>query len=179
MNSLGYALLSLLTRKSCTGYELQQMMEAFWQARHSQIYPLLAKLEEEGMISVEYVEQSGKPDKKVCTITQKGKDVLREWIQTEPASPPIQRDEFLIKVYAISLLDKKVAIRLFQERIALYENRVAEWEKEIVRMEKEWGAGIVTSGHFGRYVIYQRRLRLDREELSWCRWVIRQLGAVD
>src|SRR3712207_7997506 len=36
----------------------------FWQARHSQIYPELARLEEGGLVTHHVVEQSDRPDKK-------------------------------------------------------------------------------------------------------------------
>ncbi|MDG0809159.1 PadR family transcriptional regulator [Cohnella rhizosphaerae] len=39
-------------------------IQPFWPAKHSQIYPLLAKLEQEDYISVELVPQRDKPDKK-------------------------------------------------------------------------------------------------------------------
>ncbi|MGE5704989.1 MAG: PadR family transcriptional regulator, partial [Clostridia bacterium] len=41
----------MLSRKPCSGYELAQYLEVFWQAKHSQIYPLLSKLEQEEMLT--------------------------------------------------------------------------------------------------------------------------------
>ena len=50
-NTLRYILLGLLSKKKMTGYELNQSFKneigEFWQAKHSQIYPELAKMEEE------------------------------------------------------------------------------------------------------------------------------------
>ena len=43
MNTLGYAILSTLVRKPCSGYELMQHLEVIWPAKHSQIYPLLSE----------------------------------------------------------------------------------------------------------------------------------------
>ncbi|WP_420911958.1 hypothetical protein [Listeria grandensis] len=43
----------MLARKSCTGYELKQYMELFWQAHHSQIYTVLGKMETEGYVHFE------------------------------------------------------------------------------------------------------------------------------
>ena len=68
MRTLGYAVLGLLSREELSGYDLKRWMERplgyFWNARHSQIYPELARLEEEGFVTHTLVEQSGKPDKK-------------------------------------------------------------------------------------------------------------------
>lgn len=53
-NTLRYILLGLLSKKKMTGYELNQSFKneigEFWQAKHSQIYPELAKMEEQGII---------------------------------------------------------------------------------------------------------------------------------
>src|SRR5690606_24488121 len=56
VSTLGFALLSLLTRGPATGYDLAQRMKApighFWTAKHSQIYPELARLAEAGHVRV-------------------------------------------------------------------------------------------------------------------------------
>jgi DNA-binding PadR family transcriptional regulator len=52
--TLGYAILGLLAREALSDYDLSSRMRArvglFWQARHSQIYPELARLEEGGSL---------------------------------------------------------------------------------------------------------------------------------
>src|SRR3712207_8234836 len=75
----------------------------FWQARHSQIYPELARLEEGGLVTHHVVEQSDRPDKKVYEITDAGFGVLREWV-IEPPAPRAARDELVLKAYS---LDRK------------------------------------------------------------------------
>lgn len=52
MRTLKYAILGLLNQKEMTGYDLMKQFEStlceFWSAKHSQIYPELKKLTEEG-----------------------------------------------------------------------------------------------------------------------------------
>jgi PadR family transcriptional regulator, regulatory protein AphA len=173
MNTLGYALLGMLVRKPCTGYELTQLLEVFWQAKHSQIYPLLTKLEQEEYLTFVYVEQTGKPDKKIYSITDKGKSLLQQWIANSPAAPVI-RDEFLIKAYSIGLTDSQTANKLFEERIDIHQKKIEYRKAEIEKMKQEFGdeTEIVTSSHFGRYILFQRKLHLEEEEIKWCRWVM-------
>jgi PadR family transcriptional regulator, regulatory protein AphA len=173
MNSLGYALLGMLARKPCSGYELKQLLEVFWQAKHSQIYPLLTKLEQEGFLTYVQVAQTGKPDKKIYSLTEKGLKLLQQWVPESPAEP-VMRDEFLTKAYSIWLTDAGTAKRLFQERIAAYEEKVSSREAEIKKMEQEHGKDIEnsTSRHFGRYILFQRALRQYKEEVEWCHWVM-------
>ena len=55
MRTLKYAILGLLNQKKMTGYDLMKQFESalceFWSAKHSQIYPELKKLTEEGCVA--------------------------------------------------------------------------------------------------------------------------------
>ena len=124
MNTLGYAILSALGRKPCSGYELVQYLDAVWPAKHSQIYPRLTKMEQNGLLVFEEVVQTGKPDKKIFSITEKGRETLEKWV-TESPSDPIMRDEFLIKINSIWLSDEESAKKLIQDRISNLEQKVA------------------------------------------------------
>lgn len=170
MNTLGYAILSILGRKPCSGYQLATHLEVLWPAKHSQIYPLLTKMEQNGLLVFEHVEQTGKPDKKVFSITDKGREALGTWIATTPADP-ILRDEFLIKMYSMWMTDENRAKELIQERITKLEQKIAFREEKIASVEKEHME--VTSKHFGRYVLLSRSNFLDKEEVSWCHWVLK------
>src|SRR5260221_14613969 len=81
VTTLGYALLGLLTRESCSGYDLgrhlKEPVSFFWQARYSQIYPELAKLEEQGLVTHTNYDQQGLPEKKIDTITAESQDALQ------------------------------------------------------------------------------------------------------
>ena len=63
MGTLKYAILGLLNRKNMTGYDLSKEFETtlfeFWNAKHSQIYPELKSLSENGLVRYE-VEITGK-----------------------------------------------------------------------------------------------------------------------
>ncbi|WP_308637622.1 PadR family transcriptional regulator [Paenibacillus silvisoli] len=171
MNTLSYGLLSMLVRKPCTGYELTKLLSLFWQAKHSQIYPLLAMLEREKHVTFELIGQTGKPDKKLYTITESGEAALRGWILDAPATETLERDEFLIKVYAIGLVSKAEALKLFNERTAALQERLQRLEGEMeLRHAAEVPVTEFSSKQFGRYLLYRRRIGLLKEELSWIEW---------
>ncbi|UOQ45631.1 PadR family transcriptional regulator [Halobacillus salinarum] len=173
MNSLGYAILSLLVRKPCSGYEIQMLLDALWPAKHSQIYPLLNKLKENHYVTFEQVKQTGKPNKKIYSLTETGKEVLSEWVKETP-DPPVQRDEFLIKAYALWLTNEEDGIHLIQDRLKRYQYLLMEHQKTVQEMEKTFGDEVLnkTSPQFGRYVLFKRRIQMDVEEINWCEWVL-------
>ncbi|NBD24039.1 PadR family transcriptional regulator [Paenibacillus glycinis] len=172
MIALAYALLGMLARKPCSGYELMKLLKLFWQAQHSQIYPLLAKLEKEGLVTFELIGQTGKPDKKLYSITDSGIDALREWIREQPPTDSTERDEFLIKIYAIGLVDPEAGRDLFLERREALVARLHRLEESIKLMEEEPGIPVtdIASKQFGRYLLHQRKVRMVREEIDWLDW---------
>lgn len=169
MNTLGYAILSVLCKRPNSGYELASCLDMLWPAKHSQIYPLLTKMEQKGLLSYEHIEQIGKPNKKIYSITEKGRTTLESWIN-EPASNQIIRDDFLIKVYSIWLKDEESAKKLIEERLGKLKQQVFQQETEIEKVDQE--SLTTTSKQFGRYVLLCRNNFLDKEEISWCNWVL-------
>jgi DNA-binding PadR family transcriptional regulator len=95
-------LLGLLSGRSRHGYELKVAFEDLfggtWPLNPGQVYMTLAKLEDEGLVSSEVVEQELLPDRRVYSITEAGRAELKHWT-AEPSNGPIRiRDEMVAKV---------------------------------------------------------------------------------
>jgi PadR family transcriptional regulator AphA len=99
-----YALLGLLSIGPASGYALKQRIQHttahFWSESYGQIYPELAKLEEDGLVSSqeEIVEGQGPGVRRVYSVTSNGLEVLKQWLG-EPPSSEVVRDEFLLKMF--------------------------------------------------------------------------------
>lgn len=54
------------------------------------------------------------------------------------------------------------------------EKSIAYRDAEIETMEREHGGDLLQLGskHFGRYLLFERKRRLEKEEVDWCHWVI-------
>src|SRR5215210_5706645 len=161
MTILGYVLLGLLARESLSGYDLMNRMKRrvgfFWHARHSQIYPELTRLEEEGMVSHQVVEQKDRPDKKVYSITGVGLDALKEWVTAPVTLRPV-RDELVVKAYCLWLADPSETLALFREQERLHKDRLLRYEEIKAWMEEKWVEDLerVGSPHFASYAALQR-----------------------
>ena len=95
-------LLALLAKEPAHGYELKLALEQiFGQAYPSpnigQIYVTLKRLEQDGLVRSEDVEQTTRPNKRVYELTPAGREALRAWVG-EPSDGPRVRDEFFIKL---------------------------------------------------------------------------------
>jgi DNA-binding PadR family transcriptional regulator len=176
MTTLGYAILGLLSREELSGYDLTGRMKGrvgyFWSARHSQIYPELARLEEGGYVTHSVVEQQERPDKKVYRITTEGLAALKEWV-VQPPEPKPSRDELVLKAYSIWLADPEEAARLFRGEESRHEDQLAHYEELQAWMQGEWGDELAhpDSPRFATHAALQRGIIYERGAAEWCRWV--------
>lgn len=181
MTTLGYAILGLLSREDLSGYDLTQRMAGrvgyFWSARHSQIYPELAKLKDGGYVTHSVVEQKERPDKKVYRITAQGLDDLKSWVIQPPVPRPI-RDELTLKAYSVWLADKEEAARLFREEGLRHGEQLAHYEELRAWMEEVWREEITStnSPEFATYATLRRGIGYEREYAEWCRWMADSIG---
>lgn len=104
MRILKYAILGLINRQPMTGYDItkefdQRVLANFWHAKHSQVYPELGKLIDEDLVHFEIVIQGEKLEKKLYTITEKGKKELLEWLVKDEPLEPTPKDVFRLRTY--------------------------------------------------------------------------------
>jgi DNA-binding PadR family transcriptional regulator len=75
-------ILGVLAERSLHGYEISKQIKLLSKGSltlpENKLYPALHKLEEQGMITSEWVPQHGKPDRKVYSITSDGTKELLE-----------------------------------------------------------------------------------------------------
>lgn len=69
--------LGVLTMGDATGYEIKKIFEdrldLIFHASYGSIYPALNRLTDEGLVSCEEFVQEKRPDKKIYSITAKGR----------------------------------------------------------------------------------------------------------
>src|SRR6476619_8200408 len=91
----------MLARKERSGYDLLKAIVRsvgfFWTPAKSQLYALLPKLVERGLLEARRIEQDKRPDKTVYRITKTGRAALREGL--ERASPAVDRNPFELRVF--------------------------------------------------------------------------------
>lgn len=117
--------LSILMRGQASGYEIRkQCLEKessyFVAASYGAIYPALAKLEQDGMVTMKIEQSDGKPNKKTYTITDLGRRELIDEIM-RPLAADVYRSPFLLFAqFANQMPASLVRTRLdeFEERVA-------------------------------------------------------------
>ena len=121
MGTLRYAILGLLNRRDMSGYDLAKEFETtlaeFWGAKHSQIYPELKALADEGLIAYQ-IEISGTVlEKKVYSITGSGRAALRAWAEGQLKIRSVPKDEFRLQLYFSDCIPPRRRIALLEPQL--------------------------------------------------------------
>lgn len=101
---LRHGLLGLLNYGSMTGYELHKIfhdsLNFFWQAQPSQIYRELNAMEKEGLLTSKTQIQNTRPNRKIYTITETGKQELNQWLSEGHVEDALSmRSAFLMNLF--------------------------------------------------------------------------------
>lgn len=124
--------LGVLTMGDASGYEIRKQFEEgpfahFHETSFGSIYPALTKLSQEDMVTVADVAQSGRPDKKVYTITEAGRAAFRHALHKRPAPDRI-RSESLYMLFFANLLEDAHKRDVFDGYLDHYRQLVAKLE---------------------------------------------------
>jgi PadR family transcriptional regulator AphA len=175
-STLGFALLGLLARSPLSGYDIASQLKEgvgpFWHAQHSQIYPELARLEADGLVSHERVSQHDRPDKKVFSVVPAGRAALAEWVSS-PFEGHQLRDELTLRAYSVWLAEPRAAAATFRSQELQHRDQLARYQQYSIDMERTCGPKLWRSDapEFATYATLQRGLAYERELAAWCGWM--------
>lgn len=142
--------LSILYAQDASGYEIRKMCvegecSYFVEASFGSIYPALARLEDDGLATSTIAHQTGKPSKKVYSITDAGRSAFVDAL-FEPLGEDVYRSPFLLFARFAHLLPASLVRTRIDEQLAQMESNIAELRK--VEKELESGSGrLPATGH--------------------------------
>lgn len=139
--SLKHGLLGLLNYGQMTGYELDKTFKdslfLFWQAQTSQIYRELNGMEKLGWLTSELIFQTDKPNKKLYSITDSGKQELKNWLAESSLENEFQtRSVFLMKLFFSAERDIEENIAMLKEYKAKCLDELGDLEKADCSIEQ-------------------------------------------
>ena len=121
--------LGILSSGNSTGYEIQKALKEGWpslffEASYGSIYPALAKLTDEGLVSCREETVVGRPDRKVYSITPAGQRAFSQAL-LEPIAPDKYRSDFLAMVYFSESLPPAMLEKYLDERIRDHQSELS------------------------------------------------------
>jgi DNA-binding PadR family transcriptional regulator len=171
MRTLKYAILGLLSQQPMTGYDIarefnDKALANFWYATHGQIYPELRKLLEEELVCYDVVIQGTVLEKKLYTITDKGRREFVEWLTLDEALAPTTKDIFRLKTYFSQFAGKEDFIEMLHKEITKHQDRL---DKLLLVMKTTFPNGrpeIMTQAH-GDYMVLDGALIREKTYILW------------
>lgn len=169
MRELKYAILGLLNQKSMSGYELSAEFESalneFWSAKHSQIYPELKKLTQEGMITYEVAISGHTLQKKIYTITDAGREDFLKWLSLDQPMSSTPKDVFRLRVFFSGELTAGQRRAMFESHLAQHHSRLSYLRQQLQKFD---GIPVPSSAEMGDYLVLTGAIM--REEMT-CEWL--------
>lgn len=167
--SLRYAVLGLLANQPGSGYDLTQRFDAVlgrhaWHAQHSQIYPELKRLSNEGLVTV--VEE-GPRGRRTYDVTETGRTELRAWMRDYPEAGVV-RNEYALRLFFLGALDPAEARVLLEKYLEAGEEQAQAIHaiRPELNQQPLLGFGRLAAEFGQRYFEMQR---------DWATWAIEQL----
>ena len=168
--SLDHAILGFLRYGPLAGYDLKERFDLsvqhFWPADQSQIYRILAKLDEQGYARVKLVEQENRPDRKVYTITKAGREELHRWLTT-PLEMDDGRSASLVQVFFSGQLANQEILAIFQRAAEQCRSALEELRKVPARAQRFTGKSEDPREAWCWFLTLECGIRMKEAKLAW------------
>ncbi len=166
--SLKHVILGFVDLAPLSGYDLKTMFDSsvqfYWSATHTQIYRTLDELLNAELVTVEVIQQTERPNKKVYSITEKGRAELRQWLETSFDLPTFHHPLLVRLAWCDRLENAQIEALLrgylqkLRERLALYQTDNQQQVEQFSRSPREG---------FLWQMILANGLQFYQGELAW------------
>lgn len=138
--SLPHAILGLLNYQAMTGYDLKhhwfdRSMRYFWPADQAQIYRTLDGLVTRGWVTFTIEPGGDRPNRKVYSLTESGRQELDQWLTT-PLPLPSVRDPLMVQLFSAAEIPDTEIAGLLNENRAAHLERLAAYEQVRAQLEQ-------------------------------------------
>jgi DNA-binding PadR family transcriptional regulator len=175
--SLRDAVLAALLEGEASGYDLAKRFDAsvanFWMATPQQLYRELDRLAGQGLIEARVVEQERRPNKRMFSLTEAGRQAVRQFTARAP-KPSVIRDELAVKVLAADAGDARAVRDFMVERLSWSKTKLQRYERMRTRMldgraEEDY---LTQAERVGPYLTLLRGISFEEENIRWAERVL-------
>lgn len=123
--------LAVLSMGDASGYEIKKLLEGpfrhIHEASFGAIYPALARLQENNLVTCEERSQEKRPDKKVYALTQGGRFQLIQELTIVPG-PDRVRSDFLVQMLYAHILPPSHVAKVIEQRLGIHAELLSKLE---------------------------------------------------
>jgi DNA-binding PadR family transcriptional regulator len=147
-------------------------MRHFWHAHPGQIYPTLARMEREGWISSRELIQRGRPNKRLFTITPRGREALERWLESPYENLKLKHAPLLKTLYLGHLGADRALAKFAEQRAGCL-----AYLEELRGIERDFLAqgGYGSEHRMFSYFTLRYGIGFMEESLRWCNWAMEEI----
>ena len=160
--SLRHTILGLLTQQPMSGYDIKRVAESLgWLVggpSFGSLYPALNGLEKDGLVTMRLEVRQKKPSRKIYSITDAGRHMLKEWINRPTGSNASLKAFVMRLILADNLSQAGLIAQLYQRRSQITANRAALENSTTLTDDR---------ANSGQRLALEYGLALANAELAW------------
>ncbi|WP_030347588.1 PadR family transcriptional regulator [Streptomyces sp. NRRL S-1022] len=179
--ALRNAVMAALLEGEASGYDLAKAFDAtvanFWMSTPQQLYRELERMAAEGLVTARVVEQERRPNKRLFSLTEAGREAVRAYTAEPPGRPAVIRDELMVKVQCADVGDMEAVRAAVAERMEWATAKLARYERIRQRLldGRSEEAYLAEAERIGPYLTLLRGMSFERENLRWGEMAVRLL----
>ncbi len=180
VNRTAFAILGYLTCWGpMSGYDVKKALEGsasnFWAESYGQIYPILKRLDADGLARPVAKNGEGARGKRVYEVTAAGRKALDAWLG-EPTEPETVRNEFLLKLF----FGKRLGPGVLRDR--LEDQRRSQ--RRLLERYETLRRGLESSFPDSEDMPYWRMTlrygeRAARAQMDWCNETLEEVARIE
>ncbi|WP_405621487.1 PadR family transcriptional regulator [Streptomyces sp. NBC_00076] len=179
--ALRNAVMAALLEGEASGYDLAKGFDAtvanFWMSTPQQLYRELERMEAEGLVTARLVEQERRPNKRLFSLTETGREAVHAYTTGPLGKPAVIRDELMVKVQCLDAGDIHAVRKAITERVEWATVKLARYERLRQRLldGRSEEAYFAEAERIGPYLTLLRGMSFERENLHWGGIAVRRL----
>lgn len=166
------AVLAALLDGEASGYDLAKGFDAsvanFWMATPQQLYRELDRMAAEGLITARLVEQDRRPNKRLYSLTDLGRQALLEFTAVPP-KPGAIREDLLVQLQAVDTGNIEAVRDALVERRQWATAKLARYRRvqDHLLAGRTEDAYLAEAERVGPYLTLLRGIRFEEENIDW------------
>lgn len=168
--SLRYLVLGLIAESPMSGYDIRRFLGRLsWligSPSYGSLYPVLSRLLQDGLVTMDVSVREARPPKKVYSITEAGRIALQEWLD-QPTVPGSLK-AFAMRLIIAKRLSQTGLIAHLQQRrsvVAGHQARLSEVVKTLHPTQDS-----------GQYLALDYALAVAQAEMQWLDSALQRLS---
>ncbi|MEV0671379.1 PadR family transcriptional regulator [Mycobacterium sp. NPDC050441] len=166
------AVLAALLDGEASGYDLAKGFDAsvanFWMATPQQLYRELDRMAADGLIAARLVEQDRRPNKRLYSLTDAGRQALLEFTEVPP-KPGAIREDLLVQIQAVDSGNIEAVRDSLTERLQWATAKIARYRRtqDHLLAGRTEDVYLAEAERIGPYLTLLRGIRFEEENIDW------------